>query len=105
MTVLLARLKIAAKWLLAIAGLIGTAALLYFRRKRPELLGLDPVDAALQKYERQTEVAGARYAVEVAVVRTRTAAEREQLLDILRDEDELRQTVRLIEAARKLKGE
>jgi hypothetical protein len=101
----LASLKRAAKWLVAIAVLVGAAAWALTRKRRRSVLHPDPVDLALQAYERRTQVAGAQYAVETAIARERKGAKRDHLLEILRDEDEDRRNDRLIETAERLKGD
>jgi hypothetical protein len=103
--IFLARLKQAAKWLVAISVLVVAAAWALTRKRRRSVLHPDPVDLALQAYERRTQIAGAQYTVEVAAVRERKGAKRDHLLEILRDEDEDRRNDRLIETAERLKGE
>jgi len=100
MTVLIARLKQAAKWIGAIIMFSVLASIALFRKRRQ-----DPLDRAIDRYDRQTAEASARAAVEIAVARTRRGEERERLLDILRDEDEERQVDRLIDEAKRLRGE
>jgi hypothetical protein len=103
--VALAGLKRAAKWLLAIAVLVGAAAWALTRKRRRSVLHPDPVDLALQAYERRTQVAGAQYTVETAAAREKKGAKRDYLLEVLRDEDEDRRNDRLIETAERLKGD
>jgi len=103
--IVLARLKQVGKWLVAISVLVVAAAWAFTRKRRQSVLHPDPVDLALQAYERRTQVAGAQYAVEVAVRRERKGAKRDHLIDILKDEDEDRRNDRMIEAAERLKGD
>jgi hypothetical protein len=105
MTVLLARAKKWAKWLAALAVLVGVAAVALFRKRKQSVLHPDHIDLALQEYERSTNEADARYVVEVAIARTTSRAERAQLLDILKEPDEVVQVQRLIEAAKRLRGD
>lgn len=105
MTVTWARIKLAGKWALAVALLVGAAFLAFFKKRRQSVIHKDPVDAALAAYERTTAVASARYAVETTVARTKLKTEQARLLDILRDSDEDRRNDRLIEEARRLRGE
>jgi hypothetical protein len=103
--IFLAGLKRAAKWLLAISVLVAVAAVALLRKRRRSVLQPDPVDLALQAYERKTQLAGAQYTVETAVAREKKGAKRDHLIEILRDEDEDRRNERLIETAERLKGE
>ncbi len=105
MTIVIARIKQGGKWLLAVALLVGAAALAFFRFRKAVVHPADPIDLALQRYERQTATATARAAVEIAVARTKSKAEQDRLMDILKDTDEERQIDRLIAEAARLKGE
>jgi hypothetical protein len=113
LTILLARLKQAAKWLWASAALLaaGMAWVLigwWLSRRRTNALAPDPIDRAINRYDRVTAVAKARAAVEIAVARETNRQERARLLDVLRtqdyaDEDE--QIDRLIAEGKRLRGE
>ncbi len=105
MTVLLARAKQYAKWLLAVAALVAMAAWAIFRKRPQSVLKPHPLDEALNRYERQTAVASARAAVEIASARTTLKTEQARLMDILRDQDEDRRNDRLIEEAKRLRGD
>lgn len=111
MAVVLARLKQSARWLWAAAGLLGAGVAWvlwgWLRRRHPELAAADPVDLALQRYDRTTAVANARAAVEIAVHREKDRQVRAELLDALRkdDPDEDAQIERLIKVAAKVRGE
>lgn len=105
MTVLVARLKQAAKWVLAISVLVAVAAVALLRKRRQSVLEPDPVGLALEAYERKVAAGNARAAVEIAVVRTTSRAERARLIDVLNDTDEERGIDRLIAEAERIKAE
>jgi hypothetical protein len=109
-TILLARLKQSARWLWAAAGLLaaGCAWVLvgwWLSRRRPELAAADPVDLALQRYDRTTAVANARAAVEIAVHREKDRAVRAELMEALALGDEDEEIARLIAVGKKVRGE
>lgn len=100
-----ARLRSAARWLLA--GLVAAAGLVLvlFRPRRSPPAVPDPIDAEISRSRQQRLVADARAAVEIAAARAVEGKERDELLDVLRGADEDQQNERLIEQARKLRGE
>ncbi len=105
MTVILARLRQAATWVgvVLITGFALAAVYLGLRRRRPsgEVQLLD----ALERSRRVRELASARAAVEIAATRAKADAERDELLDVLNDPDEVRQAERLIAMGKRLKGD
>ncbi|HKO84453.1 MAG TPA: hypothetical protein VJ140_07785 [Actinomycetota bacterium] len=105
MTPLLARLRQAARWTGAALVLLGVVTWAWLRRRASTRLVGAPIDEAVERYRRETAVASARAAVQIEAARTPLRIERAQLLDILRDDDEDRQAQRLIEAARRIRGE
>ncbi len=106
MTIVIARIKQGGKWLFAALAFVGVAIWAYFRIRRPALVhSPDPIDLALQRWDRITRVADARYVVEVAAARTTLKVEQARLLDLLRNTDEDAQIDRLIAEAARLKGE
>lgn len=104
MTIILARIKLAAAWIGAVlvAGFALTAVYLGLRRRRPS--GEVQLVDALERSRRTREVASARAAVEIAATRAKAAADRDELIDVLNDPDEDRQAERLIAMARRLEG-
>jgi hypothetical protein len=111
MTILLARLKQAAKWLWASAALLaaGMAWVLigwWLARRRTNALDRpDPIDRAINRYDRVTAVASAEAAVKIAIGRTTEHAERQRLIDVLRHTDGDEQIDRLIAEGKRLRGE
>jgi hypothetical protein len=113
MTILLARLKQAAKWawaLLAFAGAATFGVMLYRLKKRGNSLGPapDPIDRALAKYTRTTDEATYRAAVEIAVRQEKDLQVRAELIDALRTgeyADEDAAIDRLIAVGKRVRGE
>ena len=103
-TPILARLRQLATYLWALLVPIGVLAAYYLGR-RPRQPGVTPVDDALTAARHQVAVANARAAVEIAAVREKNLEERAALFEVLRDADEDRRNERLIEAAKKIRGE
>jgi hypothetical protein len=108
MTILLARLKQAARWLwagLVVFGGVLAVALGYLLLRRRGLDVGDAIDVRLMRHQREVDLANARAAVEIEAARAPSRQERAQLIEILKDTDEDRQAERLIAAARRIRGE
>jgi hypothetical protein len=102
-TILLARLKQAAKYILAGLVFVGLAIAAVMRFRRREVME-ERTDLALDRWERTTEEASARAAVEIAVARARSDAERAALMDVLREADQGDQQLdKLIEVGRRIR--
>lgn len=108
MTVLLARLRHAARWAwaaLVAAGVVAGYLLAGYRSRSSRRHGVTPLDDAVTRARQMREVAGARLAVEIAAARATAGAERDELLAALAEPDEEAQARRLIEQAKRLRGE
>lgn len=108
MTALLAHARHAARlvWAilltsLAIAG-VGLTAI--FLRRRTASRVYEVIDDTVSKAWRARELAQDRAAVQIAAARAVQGAERDELIDILKDQDEDRQAARLMEAAKRIRG-
>lgn len=109
MTVLTARVRQLGRWIWAGALVTGTvlvvAAAYVFGRRRDWDATSDELDRRLLGHQRKVDIANARAAVEIAAVRKTAGAERDELLAALAIEDGDPQIDRLIELARKVRGE
>jgi hypothetical protein len=107
-TILLARVKHAARWawagLFAVLGIVG-AFILYTLSRRRSMDAGTAIDQHLEVARHARELAGARMAVEIAAARKVAGKERDELLAALAEEDPDRQAERLIELARRERGE
>ena len=113
MTVLLARLKQAAKWawaLLAFAAAATFGVMLYRMRKQGNSLSApDPIDRAIAKYTRTTDEATYRAAVEIAAGQEKDLAVQAELIDVLRKAktpgEEDAQIDKMIAVGKRVRGE
>jgi hypothetical protein len=107
-TILLARLKHAARWawagLFAFVGIVGAVVLYGLSRRRSVDAGT-AIDQEIERARHARELAGARMAVEIAAARAVQGARRDELLAALGEKDEDVQAQRLIELARRERGE
>lgn len=106
MTILLARLRQAARWFLASLGATITILAVYFlRRQQPRKVQDADIHRAIENARHARELASAKAAVEIAAARAVAGQERDELLAALAEEDEEVQARRLIAQAKRLRGE